>query len=518
MRIPLANPRFTLRRAGFRLLAVMVPLAVAACDPAPFGGGPGVTTGGAKDIAYARQIIEDGGVPEPDTITVEGFIAEHSVEIVQPPDAGTLYATATAAWNRDFDELTPLVTLQIGFGSTVSREAFHRDALNVCLVIDRSGSMADPIDSRTNTSKLEAIQVAVDRVLAQLTSADLVSVVVFNEEPVTLLEAVPGDDFVAVKRALDGVRPEGGTDIARAMRRGFRIVEEHQTAGRSDRILVFTDALATAGTTNADDFVEMMNEFADEGIGATIFGVGTDFGQDLAYRISQVRGANLLYLNDYERILTIFDDEFDYLVTPVAYDVALTTSIPFVFTVADIYGLPEADAGSHLLQLSVPTLFFSSREGGAAIIVRLRAGALVDFTQPVEAATVTLSFSTTAGAASDETLNVTLPADLDPNALTSYFQTVGAQRGVLLLNTALTLQRACADVYQCYEFGDICYFEPYDSFGAQTAVSRLTEFLPYFDALATGLAGQASPASRTLSQERALVEKLLANIQGYVPE
>ena len=215
---------------GLAAIAFCLVSAQCAFGPLPFAGSPGdigVTTGGAKDMAYARQTIEDGGVPDPGAITVEGLLSEHSIEIEPPPDPGLLYTTATVAWNDDFDSLTPLVTVQVGFGTTIDTESFSRRPLNLCLVIDRSGSMADPIDERTGTSKLDAVKVAIDRLLAQLDEDDLVGVVSFAADPSKLLDPVLGDNIVAVKSALDGIEARGATDVARGMLRGYRLVREH---------------------------------------------------------------------------------------------------------------------------------------------------------------------------------------------------------------------------------------------------------------------------------------------------
>ncbi len=167
-------------------LATLVSCAMAA-------GGLGITTGGQQDIAAARAIIEDGGVPNPDWITVEGFLSEHTIPIEVPDDAGLLYTTATMAWNGDFDVFSPLATLQIGFGTTIDEETFERDLLNLCLVIDVSGSMGYLIDNRSGTSKLDAVKISIDRLLANLSGNDLVSVVTFTGSAKRLVEAVPGD-------------------------------------------------------------------------------------------------------------------------------------------------------------------------------------------------------------------------------------------------------------------------------------------------------------------------------------
>jgi len=473
----------------------------------------GVTTGGVQDIAYARRVIEDGGIPSPDSITVEGLLSEHSIEMEVPPDPDSLFTAATVAWNDDFDTLTPLATVQVGFGTTINSETFRRQPLNLCLVIDRSGSMDYVMDERTRTRKIDAVKIAIDRLLAQLNRDDIVSVVSFARFSKIELDAMLGNDTQAVKHALDDIEAEGATNVIRGMSRGYKLVKENSTARRASRIIVFTDAQVTSGTDESKDFIKLMENYADDEIGATIFGVGIDFDDQLAYDIAQVRGGNLYYLNDYDRMIQVFDEEFDFLVTPVAYDVRLAASIPFTLDVADAYGLPDIDTNTHLLELTVPTLFLSKREGGGAIMIRLRPGAMVDFDEPIELATLELSYQPIKGNAVETVLDITLPAGLDPDAAERYFQTDGTRRGVLLLNTSLVLKNACEDAYGGYDDYTYYYRWPSDEDYGR-AIARLTEFLPYFDALAEGLEDQPSPTSRSLSQERALIEALIENIEN----
>lgn len=503
--------RYPILTTGIPITFLMVSLS--GCGfPATPGGGVGVTTGGQQDIAAARAIIEDGSIPDPSMITVEGFLSEHTIPIEVPQDAGHLYASASAAWNGDFDTFTPMATVMIGFGSTIDRETFVRDRLNLCLVIDASGSMNDLIDVRSGTTKLDAVKIAVDRLLAQLDANDRVSVVSFNTIARLRVEAVAGDDIVAVKSAMDEIVPEGNTNLAAGMRKAYRTVRAHQSAERADRLIVLTDALLTVRPDVQDDeILDVMQTYADLDVGATIFAVGNDFGYDIAYRISQIRGSNYFFLSDYDRIVSVFDEEFDLLVTPAAYDVTLATSVPYTFDVVDVYGIPAEAPFPHELTLEIPTLFLSSREGGGALFVRLRAGALADFASTQTVADITLSYTDRQGATvTDAPIQAVLPAGLDPESNDPYFPDAATQRGVLLLNTALAIRNGCDDV--SYDWDDCGWFHcDYDPPDFERAIERLTEFLPYFDAQAEELPDRASDSSRSLSEERALVVRLLDN-------
>ena len=473
---------------------------------------PGVTTGGQQDIASARRTIEQGGIPDPESISVEGFLSEHSIPVEEPEDAGLLYATASVAWNADLRVFTPVATVAVGFGTTVDEETFERPALNLGLVIDVSGSMGELIDEPSGTSKLEAVKIAVDRLLARLDGNDRVSLVIFNTVTHLLVETARGDDIATIKSALDELEADGGTDLAKGMRRAYQVVREHQTDARADRLIVFTDVLLTARPNRqADDLIEVMTDYSAYNVGATLFGVGTDFGHEVAYDISLIRGGNYFFLSDYERIVTVFDEEFDYLVTPVAYDVLLTATVPFEFDVVGVYGIPEEAPFPHRLELEIPTLFLSSREGGGATLIRIRPGALVDFTAANVIADLALSYTTPEGERiTQPSVQAVMPSGFDAESTVNYFENDGVKRAVLLLNTALALRGACedADAYYEDEYWD---YHPADY---DAAIDRLTELLPYFDALAAGLEDRVSESSRSLSQERALIEKLLENLHS----
>lgn len=514
-----SNIRLTCIACTFIGLAMtlIVVASFSGCAAAPaFSTDGGVTTGGQKDIAAARAAIERGEVPDPDAITVEGFLSEHSIPVELPEDPGLLFMTAATAWNRDFDEFTPLATIQVGFGTTLDLDTFHRSPQNLCLVIDRSASMDEPIDARSGTTKLDAVKVSIDRLLGNLNLNDRVSIVSFATNSRIDLEPVPGNDLAAIKTALDEIEPEGSTNLAAGMRRGYELLEDNPITGRADRLLVFTDAsLTESGEEETEAFIAVMENFANRGFGATLFGVGIDFGDDIAYQIAQVPGANYYFLGDYQRIITVFDDEFDFLVSPIAYDVNLTINVPFAFDVVDVYGIPvEEENLPNLIELNLPALFLSTRQGGGAILARMRAGSLVDFDTENTLGTLSLTYRTPEGdSVTHNDVIALLPPGQDMDATESYFQSDSAKRATLLLNTALVLKRASEDTtYECEcsdgFFGD-CECNDYDP---DRAIARLTEFLPYFDAMATGLEDQVSDASRSLSQERELVVKLLANI------
>ena len=134
--------------------------------------------------------------------------------------------------------------------------------------------------------------------------------------------------------------------------------------------MVFTDAMTNTGETDTETFIGLASDNAQKGVGLTVFGVGIDLNQDLVLAISKLRGGNYFYLQDAAKISTVFDVDFDYLVTPLAYDLRSRLEPKATgFRIAQVYGYSSWQAGSTAVEINVATVFLSRNHG--AIVARL---------------------------------------------------------------------------------------------------------------------------------------------------
>ena len=102
---------------------------------------PGVGQGGAQDFGQFRQILEDGGIPGPETIDDVGFFNEHVLEL-PAADCGQdvcLHAQLGVMGNMFNGANCTLVWA--GMNSPLDPDELERPALNLAIAIDTSGSM-----------------------------------------------------------------------------------------------------------------------------------------------------------------------------------------------------------------------------------------------------------------------------------------------------------------------------------------------------------------------------------------
>ncbi|HLT37399.1 MAG TPA: VWA domain-containing protein, partial [Enhygromyxa sp.] len=169
---------------------------------------------------------------------------------------------------------------------------------------------------------------------------------------------------------IDDLEIEGGTNIEAGLELGYASVAEHRDGpgGREDRLMLFTDAQPNIGATDPSSFVGQARAGAAQGVGISAFGVGLDLGAALAREVSETRGGNSFYLADAEAIATVFDHEFEYIVTPVAYSLHFEVRPALGFSFVDAYGTPDADASGEV-EVSIATVFLSRRGGAMAVLL-----------------------------------------------------------------------------------------------------------------------------------------------------
>jgi len=191
------------------LLAGAAASSSAACGMSGAGdsdsaSGGGVGFGGAQDIGQFRGLVERGQVPTPETFDAGGFFAEHFVEQPALACGQPLCISPMLARGRDWTTGTPRTTLQIALTTTVDASTLPRRPLDLVVVVDRSGSMAED-------GRLSKVQSGLRLLVDQLGPSDRMSLVSFQNT--ATVDARFGASRDALRLAIDNLRPAGGTNL-----------------------------------------------------------------------------------------------------------------------------------------------------------------------------------------------------------------------------------------------------------------------------------------------------------------
>jgi Ca-activated chloride channel homolog len=233
----------------------------------------------------------------------------------------------------------------------------------------------------------------------------------------------------------------GSTCIECGLRDGYQqLATRGLDASRSRRVFLFTDAMPNVGQTQQSEFMTLLRDHSREGRDLTLFGVNLAFDQTFVTAITSVRGANAFYLSGAERTRTVFDEDFDYLVTPIAYDLKMVLTPAQGFRVEAVYGIPGVAPGANLASLQLPTVFLSRRRG--AILARLSREADI---QPAQRMlSEEFSFTPARGEASPPTLLTASYEGSEPLSSTgTWYSEDSVRKTAALTNFILGARAAC---------------------------------------------------------------------------
>ena len=336
------------------VVPVAALLALSACGELGmnYAADVGITPGGSQDIGFARGLIADGQIPDQEYFPAEGLFSEHDLPLSGDPCEALLCPRTAATIHRPANG-DDKVLVQLGFGTNVDPATFVRDSQDLVFLVDTSGSMSG--------EKLELAKDGMLSMLDQLGERDRAALVEFGSRAKLLERARDMDDGgkSRLRSAIEALETNGSTDMESGMRKAYDQLENDFDGGQ--RLMIFSDAQPNTGLTAESDFVSLVRSKAEEGVGTTFFGIGNDLGTELADVISKVRGGSFhtLTSDSGERL---FGDEFDYLVTPVAYDLEVRMSGVESARLGDeMFGAPvDGDE----VTFGASTLFLSSRQGG----------------------------------------------------------------------------------------------------------------------------------------------------------
>jgi Ca-activated chloride channel family protein len=390
----------------------------------------GFSVGGAKDVGNFRQNIEKGFLPLPSDVTVEGLFYDYAFNATgqQEAQCNELFCPIySLGLSRDplCSEGESEAYLAVGLDSGI--HDFHRSKLNLVVVLDVSLSMSGHFDnyyydnrkmegetkqlrgpvggsggnssatpsgrSLLQRSKLEIAKDSLIALLGHLSPEERVGIVFYNHQArvVMGLRTVGEIDMKHLFEQIRDIQPGGSTALSAGMDAGSELLRSHIQAVGSDersdkwenRIIFLTDAQPNTGDASDAGLLSRLSANAKAGVHTTFIGVGVDFNSELVETIGKVRGANYLSVSSPEDFRRRMDDDFDMMVAPLAFDLALSLKpktagiqVDAVFGVPSGQNVVTAMTGKAGRIFTVDTLFPSRKEDGGVkggvILVRLR--------------------------------------------------------------------------------------------------------------------------------------------------
>ncbi|MEA5497764.1 vWA domain-containing protein [Limnoraphis robusta] len=207
------------------------------------------------------------------------------------------------------------VDLILNFNAQTQAETSPRRPLNLSLVIDRSGSMA-------GQSLRYAIKAA-QQLVESLTADDIVSVVIYDDQPETILPPQTVEDKAAICKQIGRIRAGGCTNLSGGWLMGCDCVKSRQTSDRLNRVLLLTDGQANMGITDPKVLTKTAQNQAETGIITTTLGFGSYFNEDLLISIADAAGGNFYFIQSPDDVAQVFRIELESLTAVVAQNLTV---------------------------------------------------------------------------------------------------------------------------------------------------------------------------------------------------
>jgi Ca-activated chloride channel family protein len=287
----------------------------------------GVSTAAA---ARTRYLSEMGLIPASRSVAVEEFVNYHRHQIGRPK-AGEAVLLDVRWGNDRVPASDPEAVLQIGFSTALASDRQQLPPVNLALVIDKSGSMAD-------ADKLSRVKESLLTLVNQLRETDTLSIVVFDSEAAVLRPAREVGDREEVRRLIRGIEPGSSTNIHAGLMLGYKEALKNYKREATNRVVLLTDGIANQGVTDPAQIARDSLAFNDRGVDLSTIGVGLDLNKDLLRDLAKSGRGLFHFVADARDIDKVFLKEVQSLVAPVATEPNLEIEYGPGLELAQVYG------------------------------------------------------------------------------------------------------------------------------------------------------------------------------------
>lgn len=281
--------------------------------------------------------------------------------------------------DANLDAAQPSSQRQLAVSISAIAEAAGRSApLNLCLILDHSGSMQG--------QPLTTVKQAAHRIVDSLSPGDRLSIVVFDHKAKVLIPNQVIEHAAGVKVEINKIKANGGTAIDEGMRLGI----EELAKGKRDTIsqaFLLTDGENEHGDN--DRCLKLAELAADYNLTLSTLGFGDHWNQDMLERIADAAGGSLTYIQKPEAAVDEFSRLFSriqsvgltnaHLILSLVPQVRLAELKPIAQVVPETVELPVMqEADQFIVRLGDLML-----DAPRVVLVNLYAGQLAEGQQAI---------------------------------------------------------------------------------------------------------------------------------------
>lgn len=172
----------------------------------------------------------------------------------------------------------------------------HSLPLNLCLVLDHSGSMGG--------RPLRTVKEAAMKLVDKLRDGDRLSVIAFDHKAKVIVSNQDASDKDRIKKQISRLEAAGGTCIDDGMKLGLQELTA-STGNRAAQVFILTDGENEHGDNNR--CLEIARLAASHGVTLSTLGFGSNWNQDVLESIADAANGSLAYIEDPDQAAAEFD-------------------------------------------------------------------------------------------------------------------------------------------------------------------------------------------------------------------
>jgi Ca-activated chloride channel family protein len=264
--------------------------------------------------SYVRRLLNDGYLPDPDSVRIEEMINYFDYGYAASDDAATPFRPTMQIYPTPWNPRTQL--LQIGIKGYVPPVTEDK-ASNLVFLLDTSGSMDEP-------DKLPLLKRAFTLLVDQLGANDTVSIVAYAGSAGVVLEPTKATDKPKILAALDNLWAGGSTAGAAGIELAYQLAASNKVEGGINRVILATDGDFNVGIDDPEDLEEFIKARRDEGVFLSVLGFGMgNLGDDTMQALAQNGNGNASYIDSFKEAQKVLVQEIGGTLETIAKDVKI---------------------------------------------------------------------------------------------------------------------------------------------------------------------------------------------------